>query len=130
MTSVRARVLREAAEVCRSGTRSGAPGHSWRLDCADELDALADEVSTAAPTVDEVAKTIARLTTLANAPTGGEAIVVCADLRVLLDATGLVAPEVDLLLNRVAAERDAWRTRAETAEEALLNFEGHGSYCR
>lgn len=35
--------LKEAAEVCRGGTWTGGPGSSFRLDCAEEIDALADE---------------------------------------------------------------------------------------
>lgn len=50
---VRRLALEEAASVCRTGVASGGPGHSWRLDCAEEIEALIDEgaVSEAQETV-------------------------------------------------------------------------------
>ena len=32
----------EAVEVCRRGVASGGPGHSWRLDCAEDIDDYLD----------------------------------------------------------------------------------------
>lgn len=40
---IRLAALREAAEVCRRGTRTGKPGTEWRLDCAEEIEALIAE---------------------------------------------------------------------------------------
>ena len=39
---VRRQALQEASDVCRRGTASGETGWSWRMDCAEEIDALAD----------------------------------------------------------------------------------------
>jgi hypothetical protein len=40
---VRREALKEAAEVCRRGTWTGKEGTAWRLDCAEEIEELADE---------------------------------------------------------------------------------------